>query len=50
MPPKKTCPVCSWEINDEGKTAKIDGRLVIVCCDDCLAKVKKDPDKYIKAK
>ena len=42
------CPVCRWEIKDEGKEIKVNGRVILVCCDDCAAKVKANPRKYIK--
>jgi hypothetical protein len=44
------CPVCRWEIKDDGKQVKVNGRIVLVCCDDCAKKVKADPAKYIVAK
>jgi hypothetical protein len=45
------CPVCGWEIKDGGKKVKVNDRvIVIVCCDDCAAKVKADPTKYTKDK
>jgi len=49
MPPKK-CPVCEWEIKDNGEQIKVDGKIVLVCCDECARKVRSDPHKYIKAK
>ncbi len=42
------CPVCDWEIKDGGQEVKLDGRTVVVCCDDCAAKVRKNPTKYGK--
>jgi ribosome-binding protein aMBF1 (putative translation factor) len=44
------CPVCQWEIKDDGKQVKVKGRVILVCCDDCAAKVKADPIKYINGK
>lgn len=43
------CPVCKWELKDEEKRIKVDGKIVIVCCDDCAAKVKANPQKYIRS-
>lgn len=41
------CPVCQWEINEEeGKSVEVGSRVILVCCDDCAAKVKAEPDKY----
>lgn len=45
--PAQKCPVCQWEIKDE-KTVRVNGTVVLVCCDDCAAKVKANPGKYIK--
>jgi len=47
---EKKCAVCDWKIEDKGQTVEHGGKVVIVCCDDCAAKVRKDPDKYIKGK
>ncbi len=44
------CPVCQWEIKDNGQEIKAGGKIVIVCCDDCAKKVKSDPMKYIRGK
>lgn len=44
------CPVCAWEIKDDRKEVRIDGRVVLVCCDECALKIKTDPGKYIKGK
>jgi len=41
------CPVCDWEIKDGGKTVKISGQSLVVCCDDCAEKVKTNPEKYL---
>jgi ribosome-binding protein aMBF1 (putative translation factor) len=43
----KTCPVCGWEIKDVGKTVKVEGTSVVVCCDDCAEKAKANPRKYL---
>lgn len=40
------CPVCDWEIKDDGKEVRADGRVILVCCDECAEKVRKDPAKY----
>jgi hypothetical protein len=42
----KKCPVCDWEIKDKGKEVRVAGKTVIVCCEDCADKVKKEPAKY----
>jgi hypothetical protein len=46
MKPGK-CPVCDWEIKEGGKEVKLGpGAVVVVCCDDCAAKVKAAPEKF----
>ena len=43
----RKCPVCDWAIGDDAKSVRVDGQTVTVCCDDCAAKVKADPRKYV---
>src|SRR5262245_61738179 len=43
----ETCPVTGEPVDKEFK-AEINGRIVYVCCPDCLDTVKKDPDLYLK--
>jgi len=31
-----------------GKTVKVGGRRVAVCCDDCATKLKANPAKYLE--
>lgn len=49
MLPRK-CPVCDWEIKDEAQQIKLEGNVILVCCDECAKKFKADPHKYIKDK
>ena len=42
----KKCPVCDWEIKDDGIKVKVGGKELIVCCDDCAKKAKENPAKY----
>jgi len=42
----KQCPVCNWEIKDEGIKVQAGDREVTVCCDDCGEKVKEQPTRY----
>jgi ribosome-binding protein aMBF1 (putative translation factor) len=44
----RKCPVCDWEIKDQGKTVKVEGKNVVVCCDDCAEKVKTNPRQYLQ--
>jgi YHS domain-containing protein len=43
----KTCPVTGEPIEKEFN-AEINGRIIYVCCPDCLDTIKKDPDLYLK--
>lgn len=43
------CPVCDWEIKDEGIKVKVGNKEVVVCCDDCAKKVKANPEQYARA-
>jgi YHS domain-containing protein len=47
MKTQTTCPVTGEPIN---KSLFVDynGKRIYVCCADCIDKVKKDPEKYIK--
>jgi ribosome-binding protein aMBF1 (putative translation factor) len=42
----RKCPVCDWEIEGNGKTVKLEGTNVLVCCDECAEKVRSNPGKY----
>ncbi len=42
----KKCPVCDWEIKDEGVKVKVGTKTVLACCEDCAKKIKSDPAKY----
>lgn len=43
---QKLCPVMDDEIDSQIFTMH-NGRKVYFCCDDCIAKFKKDPAKYL---
>jgi YHS domain-containing protein len=47
LKPQTTCPVMGGEIN---KSLFVDykGKRIYVCCEGCLEKLKKNPEKYIK--
>ena len=45
---QKSCPVMGGKINAK-YYADVKGKRVYVCCPGCIAKVKKAPEKYIKA-
>jgi YHS domain-containing protein len=47
LKPQTTCPVMGGEIN---KSLFVDykGKRIFVCCEGCLEKLKKNPEKYIK--
>lgn len=40
------CPVCDWDIKDDGIKVKVGGKEIVVCCDDCAKKAKDAPSKY----
>ena len=42
-----TCPVMGGKI-DHSQYADVQGKRIYVCCAGCVAKVKANPDKYIK--
>jgi ribosome-binding protein aMBF1 (putative translation factor) len=42
----KKCPVCDWEIKDQGIKVKVGGKEITVCCDECATKAKKNPTQY----
>lgn len=43
---QKTCPVTGDPINKD-LYVDADGKRIYVCCEGCIAPVKKDPQKYI---
>jgi len=44
----KKCPVSGEDVDPKGKTVTYKGKTVGFCCDDCIEKFEKDPDKYAK--
>ena len=48
IPKKQTkCPVMGGKIN-KAEYADVNGKRIYVCCAGCIAKIKADPEKYIK--
>ncbi len=45
---QETCPVMGGKIN-KADYVDHDGKRIYVCCKGCIAPIKKDPAKYIKA-
>jgi hypothetical protein len=41
------CPVMGGKV-DKGQFVDVDGKRIYVCCGGCIAKIKKDPAKYVK--
>ena len=37
----KKCPVCGWDVKDAGVAAIVDGKHVIVCCEECATEAHK---------
>ncbi len=46
---QKVCPVSGEELGSNGKPVKVSlkGQSVFVCCPDCEAAIRKNPDKYL---
>ena len=44
----KNCPISGEEVDPKGKTVTYKGKTVGFCCDDCIEKFEKDPEKYMK--
>jgi hypothetical protein len=42
----KKCPVCDWDVKDEGIKVRVGGKEIVVCCDGCAKKAKAEPAKY----
>jgi ribosome-binding protein aMBF1 (putative translation factor) len=38
----KKCPVCDWEIKDDGIKVMVGGNEITVCCDDCAKKAEEN--------
>jgi YHS domain-containing protein len=47
LKPQTTCPVMGGDI-DTSLYVNYQGERIYVCCQGCLAKLKKNPEKYIK--
>jgi YHS domain-containing protein len=47
LKPQTTCPVLGEPI-DKNLYVDYNGKRIYVCCADCIEKVKKNPEKYIK--
>jgi YHS domain-containing protein len=47
LKPQTTCPVMGEPI-DKNLYVDYNGKRIYVCCADCIDKVKKNPEKYIK--
>lgn len=35
------CPVCDWEIKDQGVSVEVGGKTVVVCCQECAETLMK---------
>jgi hypothetical protein len=47
-PVNSVCPVSGEELGDDMQLIKYHDEIIGVCCKKCLAKIKADPDKYLK--
>ena len=43
-----TCPVMGGKVDASSPYVDVDGKRIYVCCPKCAAKVKANPEKYIK--
>ncbi len=41
-------PVSGDDVDPDTQTITYKGQTIGFCCDDCIKKFKKDPDKYMK--
>ncbi|MBI3562069.1 MAG: hypothetical protein HY080_10185 [Gammaproteobacteria bacterium] len=41
------CPVCDWEIKDDGIKVRADEKEITVCCAECAKTVKQNLAKYM---
>ena len=48
IPVNSVCPVSGEDLGDDMQLVKYHGEIIGVCCKKCLAKIKADPDKYLK--
>lgn len=48
---QRTCPVMGDVLGEMGEPipVSVKGQTVFVCCKGCVAKVQRDPDKYLAA-
>jgi YHS domain-containing protein len=44
----KKCPISGDDVDPKGKTVTYKGKTIGFCCDDCVEKFNKDPEKYMK--
>ncbi len=42
------CPVCGWEITEDGREVRVGGKTVTVCSEECARAVEADPAKYVR--
>lgn len=45
--PQTTCPVMGSKVDTNSLYVDVDGKRIYVCCQACVAAVKKDSAKYI---
>jgi hypothetical protein len=47
---QKTCPVTGEDLSSMGSPipVTVKGQMIYVCCKSCVAKVQRDPDKYLR--
>ena len=47
---QRTCPVTQEPLGSMGKPIRVTvgGQSIFVCCEGCVAAVKRNPDKYLR--
>jgi YHS domain-containing protein len=43
------CIVAQDDVGDSKETVTYEGKIYHFCCEDCVVKFKKEPEKYVKA-
>jgi YHS domain-containing protein len=47
-PVNKLCPITREDVDPKGKTVTYKGKTIGFCCEECIEKFNKNPEKYMK--
>ncbi|GMU33083.1 MAG: hypothetical protein HS101_08835 [Planctomycetia bacterium] len=47
---KEKCPVCDYDLDESAIKAKVQGREIRVCCEECRKALQASPEKYARGK